>query len=173
VRAHAQELQLDPRRIAVGGDSAGGTLAAVVARKARDAGLPIAAQLLIYPVANHAFDTPSYSDFESGYGLTRSGMEWYWTHYLGSPENGDEPDQSPLRLADASGLPRAVVVTAELDVLRDEGEAYADRLSEAGVETERRRYDGLVHGFLRMAGVVDRSEQALTEIAALLRNALA
>jgi acetyl esterase len=170
---HAQELQLDPQRIAVGGDSAGGTLAAVVAGKARDAGLPIAAQLLIYPVTNHAFDTPSYSDFESGYGLTRGGMQWYWTHYLGARENGDEPEVSPLRLADAGGLPRAVVVTAELDVLRDEGEAYADRLSAAGVETERRRYDGLVHGFLRMAGVVDRSQEALTEIAALLRNALA
>ena len=171
--AHAAELGLDPRRIAVGGDSAGATLAAVVARQSRDRGLGIAAQLLIYPVTDYAFDTESYSLFESGYGLTREGMRWYWRQYLGGRDDGDDPDLSPLRADDLAGVPPAIVVTAELDVLRDEGERYADRLAAAAVATEQVRYDGLVHGFLRMAGVVDRVQEAITEMAALLRAALA
>jgi len=170
--AHADELGLDASRIAVGGDSAGGTLAAVVARRARDAGLPLAAQLLIYPVTDYRFDTPSYSLFESGYGLTRDGMRWYWSNYLGDLDEGDDPDLSPARAGFLGGLAPAIVITAELDVLRDEGESYAEQLALASVATERIRYDGLIHGFLRMAGLVDRSQRALTEIAALLREAL-
>ena len=170
--ANAVELGLDAGRIAVGGDSAGGTLAAVVARRARDAGIPLAAQLLIYPVTDYCFDTPSYSLFESGYGLTREGMRWYWDHYLGEWGHGDDPDISPARVTYFGGLAPAIVITAELDVLRDEGESYAEQLAGASVATWRVRYDGLVHGFLRMAGVVDRVQQALTEIAALLHEAL-
>jgi acetyl esterase len=171
--ANAVELGLDPDRIAVSGDSAGGTLAAVVARRARDAGLPLVAQLLIYPVTDHRFDSPSYSLFESGYGLTRDGMRWYWDNYLGDREDGDDPDISPARAAYLGGLAPAIVVTAEFDVLRDEGESYAEQLAAAAVVTQRVRYDGLVHGFLRMAGVVDRVQQALTEISALLHEAFA
>jgi acetyl esterase len=173
VTAHAGELELDPLRIGVGGDSAGGTLAAVVARKARDAGVPIAVQLLLYPVTDHAFDTSSYSLFAEGWGLTREAMAWFWSQYLGGRADGADPDISPARLGDLRRLAPAVVVTAECDVLRDEGEAYAQRLRKAAVETESRRYDGMVHGFLRMAGRAERSNRALDEVAASLAAAFA
>jgi acetyl esterase len=173
VTEHAEDLRLDPMRIGVGGDSAGGTLATVVARKARDAAVPLAAQLLVYPVTSHAFETPSYSLFQHGYGLTREEMRWFWTQYLGEGRDGREDrDISPACLQDLRRLPRAIVITAEADVLRDEAESYAQRLFLAGVETEGYRYDGMIHGFLRMAGVVDRSQTALTEIADSLRDAL-
>jgi len=172
VSEHAEQLKLDPMRIGVGGDSAGGTLAAVVARRARDYGIAIALQLLLYPVTNHAFDTPSYSYFSEGYGLTRAGMAWFWEQYLGENGNGEDPDAAPAKLTDLRRLPRAIVVTAECDVLRDEAEAYAQRLFLATVETEGYRYDGMVHGFLRMAGKVERSNAALDEIADSIRAAL-
>jgi acetyl esterase len=172
VTDHAEELKLDPLKIGVGGDSSGGALAAVVARKARDAGIAIAMQLLLYPVTNHAFDTPSYSFFSEGYGLTRDGMVWYWDQYLGETGNGEDPDAAPAKLNDLRRLPRAIVVTAECDVLRDEAEAYAQRLFLATVETEGYRYDGMIHGFLRMAGKVERSNQALDEIAESVAAAL-
>jgi acetyl esterase len=173
VSAHAEKLGLDQMKIGVGGDSAGGTLATVVARMARDRAVPLAAQLLIYPVTNHAFDTPSYSFFQSGYGLTRDGMVWYWKQYLGEERDGsDDPDIAPAALRDMRRLPRAIVITAECDVLRDEAESYAQRMFLSTVETEGYRYDGMVHGFLRMAGKVDRAQQALTEIAESLGPAL-
>lgn len=173
VSANAEALRLDQMKIGVGGDSAGGTLATIVARMARDHAVPLAAQLLIYPVTNHAFDTPSYSLFQSGYGLTRDGMIWYWNQYLGEGREGhDDPDISPAALRDMRRLPRAIVITAECDVLRDEAESYAQRLFLSTVETEGYRYDGMVHGFLRMAGKVDRAQQALTEIAESLGPAL-
>ena len=151
VSNHADELGLDADRIGVGGDSAGGNLAAVVARRGRDHAVPIALQLLLYPVINHAFDTPSYSFFSQGYGLTRDGMQWYWDQYLGGAD-GEHQDASPSQAPDLRRLPRAIVVTAEADVLRDEAEAYAQRLFLSTVETEGYRYDGMIHGFLRMAG---------------------
>jgi acetyl esterase len=172
VTDHAEELALDPMKIGVGGDSVGGTLAAIVARKARDAGVAIAAQLLVYPVTNHAFDTPSYSFFSEGYGLTRDQMVWFWDQYLGEAGDGEDPDAAPAKLSDLRRLPRAIVVTAECDVLRDEAEAYAQRLFLATVETEGYRYDGMIHGFLRMAGKVERSNKALDEIAESLAAAL-
>ncbi len=170
---HASELGLDPERIGVGGDSMGGTLAAIVARKGRDAGMPFAAQLLLYPATTSRTDAPSYSLFSSGYGLTRNAMVWYWKQYLGDSDGAGNPDISPASLQDLRRLPRAIVVTAEADVLRDEAEAYAQRLFLAGNETEGYRYDGMIHGFLRMAGVVDRSKRALDEIAESLTPMLA
>jgi acetyl esterase len=162
---HAEELKLDPDRIGVGGDSVGGTLAAVVARRSRDHAVPIALQLLLYPVTNSSADTPSYSLYSSGYGLTRDGMEWYWKQYLGEGGDGTNPDASPAQLTDLRRLPRAIVVTAEADVLRDEAEAYAQRLFLATVETEGYRYDGMIHGFMRMAGKVERANAAFDELA--------
>ena len=173
VTSNAAELGLDELRIGVGGDSAGGTLAAVVARRARDHGIAIATQLLIYPVTNHDFNTASYSLFSAGYLLSRDAMQWYWEQYLGKDADGStDPDVSPAAERDLRRLPRAIVVTAEADPLRDEAEAYAQRLFIATVETEGYRYDGMVHGFLRMPGVVDRSDQAIDEIAESLTAAL-
>jgi acetyl esterase len=173
VLEHASELRLDPERIGVGGDSVGGTLATIVARKGRDVAMPFAAQLLLYPSTSSRTDAPSYSLFSSGYGLTRNAMVWYWRQYLGDSDGSSNPDISPSALQDLRRLPRAIVVTAEADVLRDEAEAYAQRLFLSGTETEGYRYDGMIHGFLRMAGVVDRSKRALDEIAESLTPMLA
>jgi acetyl esterase len=173
VMNNAEELGIDIDRIGVGGDSAGGTLATIVARKGRDIGTPLATQLLIYPVCSRTPDTPSYSLFSMGYGLTRDAVTWYWTQYLGDSDGSEDPDIAPSALRDMRRLPRAIVVTAEADVLRDEAETYAQRMFLAGVETEGYRYDGMIHGFLRMAGVVERSNKALDEIAESLAAALA
>jgi acetyl esterase len=171
VSNNAAELKLDVDRIGIGGDSSGGNLATVVARRGRDHAIPIAMQLLIYPVTNHAFDTPSYSYFSQGYGLTRDGMQWYWSQYLGGAD-GSDPDASPAELGDMRRLPRAIVVTAEADVLRDEAESYAQRLFLSTVETEGYRYDGMIHGFMRMAGKVERSNKAFDELAPSIRAML-
>ena len=139
---------------------------------ARDrGGPPLAFQLLVYPVTDHAFDTPSYRAFGKGYGLTEAAMRWFWTQYLARPDDGEKPLASPLR-ADLRGLPPAFVLTAEFDPLRDEGEAYAARLRAAGVRVEARRYDGQLHGFFQMGGVMDRGKQAIDDAAAALRAAL-
>jgi acetyl esterase len=172
VSDNAAELGIDPMKIGVGGDSAGGNLAAIVARKARDFGLAIAVQLLIYPVMNHDFNTPSYSLFSDGYLLSRDAMIWYWKQYVGDADMSGNADASPAAERDLRRLPRAIVITAEADPLRDEAEAYAQRLFIATVETEGYRYDGMVHGFLRMTGMVDRSDQAIDEIAESLKAAL-
>jgi acetyl esterase len=172
VCSNAEELGLDPMRIGVGGDSAGGTFAAVISRRARDHGIALAAQLLVYPVTSHDLNTPSYSLFSDGYLLTRDAMEWYWKQYVGEVDASEDPDASPAAERDLRRLPRAIVVTAECDPLRDEGEAYAQRLFIAMVETEGYRYDGMVHGFLRFAGVVERSNKAIDEIAESLAAAL-
>jgi acetyl esterase len=172
VSSHADELKLDYDRIGVGGDSSGGNLAAVVARRGRDHAVPIALQLLLYPVINAARDTPSYSLYSDGYGLTRDGMQWYWEQYLGDSD-GNNPDASPAQTQDLRRLPRAIVVTAEADVLRDEAEAYAHRMFLSSVETEGYRYDGMAHGFMRMAGKVERANQAYDELAESITTMLA
>jgi acetyl esterase len=172
VLAHARDLGIDAGRVAVGGDSAGGTLAAVVARRGRDAGTPFAAQLLLYPVISSLADSASYELFATGYGLTAEGMRWYWRQYISDRDGGEDPEISPLALAEAKGLPPAIVITAEADVLRDEGEAYAALLAESGVEIEQRRYPGMIHGFLRMPGVVDSAGTALDEVSASLARSL-
>lgn len=173
VTDNAADLLGDARRIAVGGDSAGGNLAAATALRARDEGGPaLRYQLLIYPVTNHNFDTPSYHENGSGYMLSRADMEWYWNHYLAREEDGLHPYASPLRAEDLHGLPPALVATAEYDPLRDEGEAYANRLREAGVPVAFTRYNGLIHGFLRYHNVLDRIRQALDEMGAALRETM-
>lgn len=173
VARQGEELGLDPGRLAVGGDSAGGNLAAVVARRARDNGSPaIAYQALFYPATDADFETPSYREMAEGYLLTRAAMIWYWDHYLPEIPGRANPDAAPGRAADLSGLPPALVVTAEFDPLRDEGDAYAKRLAEAGVPVRHRRYDGLIHGFLRRHHLFDRGKIVLAELASDLREAL-
>jgi acetyl esterase len=170
---HAAELGGAQHRLAVAGDSAGGNLAAVVALGARDRGGPaIAFQLLVYPALDAAGDTGSWRGFADGFYLTAAGMRWYWDHYLGGAD-GAAPDASPLRAAFLGGLPPALVVTADHDVLRDEGEAYAARLGEAGVAADVRRVEGVVHGFFRWRAVTGAADAALQESAAALRSALA
>jgi acetyl esterase len=173
VAANAAGLGLDPARLAVGGDSAGGTLAAAVARRARDTGGPsLTFQLLLYPATDADLDTPSYLENADGYMLTRAAMAWYWDQYAPDPADRSHPDASPLRAGSLAGLPPALVVTAEFDVLRDEGEAYARRLSESGVDARLIRYDGMIHGFLRRHHLLDRGKTALAEVAQALREAL-
>jgi len=162
--AEAGSLGGDPARLAVAGDSAGGNLATVVARHLRDV---IRLQALIYPVCDAALDTPSYRDFAEGYGLTAEGMGLYWGLYLGGRE-GFDPDASPLRAQDLAGLPPAVVLTAECDVLRDEGEAYAAALRSAGVDVQLRRYDATVHGFWRWLARARLAREAVAEVGAAI-----
>jgi acetyl esterase len=162
----------DPTRLAVGGDSAGGNLAAAMALMAADRGGPeIAFQVLIYPVTDVNYNTVSYNDNAEGYSLTKVGMQWYWEHYLANEEDASNPYAAPLQAESLVGQPPALVITGEFDPLRDEGEAYAKRLSEAGVETTATRYDGVIHGFFSMGAVVDKGQQAVDEASAALRNA--
>ncbi|HEX2173887.1 MAG TPA: alpha/beta hydrolase [Dehalococcoidia bacterium] len=168
--AHGASLNGDPTRLAVGGDSAGGNLAAAVTLMARDrGGPPICFQLLIYPVTNYAFDTPSYRENAEGYVLTRDAMKYYWDLYLSSPADAGNPYASPLRATDFGGLPPALVITAQYDPLRDEGRAYAARLREAGVPVIDSCYEGVFHGFFGMAADLDKAKLAVAEAAAALR----
>lgn len=172
VAEHAVEIGADPGRIAVGGDSAGGNLAAVVSLMAREQGGPsLAYQMLFYPVTNHSYDTDSYRENAEGYFLTKNTMVWFWNHYLRDEMDGQHPYASPLLAEDLSGLPPALVITAGFDPLRDEGEAYAERLKAAGVPVEATRYDGMIHGFIWMPGVLAASRDAINRAANALKEA--
>lgn len=166
--------QIDADRIAVGGDSAGGTLATGVALLARDRDGPeIARQLLVYPVTDHAFDTDSYTENASGYFITRGDMERFWGEYIETDLDGAHPYASPLRAPDLGGLPPATVLTCGFDPLRDEGRAYADRLAEAGVPVNRIEYPDMIHGFLTMLADPEweRAREAIADLADDLRDA--
>ena len=173
VAEHAADFDVDPTRLAIGGDSAGGNLTAVTALLARDRGGPtLRFQLLVYPVTDCAFETASYRDNAEGYFLTKSMMRWFWDHYLSDPAHAEDPYASPLRAKDLSGLPPGLCITAEFDPLRDEGESYAERLRKAGVDVVTSRYDGMFHGFFGMAGLLDQGRRAIAEASAALRAAL-
>jgi acetyl esterase len=174
VADNAAELGADRNRIAVGGDSAGGNLAAVVSLRARDLGGPaLAAQLLVYPNTCYHADTESLRDNDDRYMFNQHSVDWYWRNYLSTPQDGRDPLVSPLLAADLAGLPPALVITAEYDPLCDEGEAYANRLRDAGVPVELTRYDGMAHGFFTMSGVLDGARQAVAQAAGYLRKNLA
>ena len=174
VAEHGGAIDVDGRRIAVGGDSAGGNLAAVTSLLVRDRGAAsLRFQLLVYPVADFSFDTPSYRENAEGYLLTEKMMRAFWNHYLTDGGAGESPYASPLRAANLAGLPPALVITAEFDPLRDEGEAYAARLREAGVPVTATRYDGMIHGFFSMGDAIDRAGAAMAEAGAALRSAFA
>jgi acetyl esterase len=170
---HAAEFGADAARLAVGGDSAGGNLAAVCAQLARDRGGPaLSFQLLIYPVTDCVGSFPSVRDNAEGYLLTADAMVWFRDHYLPPGCDPKDPAASPVYAADLSGLPPALVITAEFDPLRDEGEAYGRRMERAGVPVTVSRYDGMVHGFFSMTAVLDAASQAMAEAASALRTAL-
>ena len=170
---HARAIGANGRFVAVAGDSAGGNLAAVVALMARDRGGPaLSYQVLIYPVTAPAIGTQSASYHENaeGYLLTKGSMEWFWDHYLASPDDARNPYASPLHAADLSRLPPAMVITAEFDPLRDEGLAYAKRLQEAGVSVKTSHYAGLIHGFFWLPGALDAGRELTAEIGNELRR---
>jgi acetyl esterase len=172
--SHAEELGGDPARLAVGGDSSGGNLAAAVALMARERGGPaIAHQLLVYPNTDYQAVTPSMRDISDEYFFNPASVRWYWGLYLATPQDGANPLASPLRAGDLSGLPAATVITAEYDPLRDEGELYAKRLGEAGVPVKTLRYDGMIHGFFTMVGDLDTARAAVLDAAEQLRGAFA
>jgi len=170
IAEHADELGVDGSRLAVAGDSAGGNLAAVTSIVARDRGGPtIAFQLLFYPVIDGTMSFPSFKENGEGYLLSADDMAWFYEQYVPDDVDRKNPLLSPLYAPDLSNLPPALVITAEYDPLRDEGEAYADALQQAGVEARASRYDGMIHGFLPLDGVIPTATQAIDEGAAALK----
>jgi acetyl esterase len=172
VAEHLREIAGKDVPLIVAGDSSGGNLAAVVAVRARDRrGPSIALQVLIYPVTDADFDRASYTDPENQLFLTRDGMLWFWEHYVPDAAQRGEPDASPLRTPDLAGLPPAVVLTAEHDVLRDEGEAYAARLSEAGVPVNLQRHAQQMHGFFTLL-MLPGSELGFQQVVKAVRECI-
>jgi acetyl esterase len=173
ISGHAGQLGVDPGRVAVGGDSAGGNLAAAVTLLAREQGGPaLRAQLLVYPNACFGADTLSLKENDDPSMFNRWSVDWYWGHYLSSPADGLDPLASPLLAADHAGLPAALVITAEYDPLRDEAEQYAHQLAESGVPTTLSRYDGMMHGFFLMYQTLDGGRRAVDEAVGFLRARL-
>ena len=171
---NAAALGADASRLAVGGDSAGGNLAAAISLMARDRGGPgIVHQLLVYPVTERDFGTNSYQSNADGFGLSQDAMRWYWQHYLASDADAENPYAAPMKAGDLARLPSALVITAEYDPLCDEGEAYAARLREAGVPTQYTRYDGMTHGFFGQSAVVDKAKLAVAQATGALKEAFA
>ncbi|BDT97019.1 MULTISPECIES: alpha/beta hydrolase [Nocardia] len=169
---------LDPARIAVAGDSVGGNMSAALTLLTKERGGPtLAGQVLFYPVTDASFDTGSYRQFATGYFLRRDAMEWFWDQYISDPAQRSEITAAPLRAGSEhlAGLPEALVITAEADVLRDEGEAYADKLREAGVAVTAVRYQGIIHDFVMLNALrgTHAAEAAITQAIAFLRRVLA
>ena len=178
VVTHGATKRLDGTRLAVAGDSVGGNLAAALTLLAKDRGdLRFTAQVLFYPVTDAAFDTDSYQQFATGYFLRRDAMQWFWDQYTTDAAERAQITASPLRATvdQLTGLPPALVITAEADVLRDEGEAYAAKLREAGVPVTAVRYGGIIHDFVMLNALrgTHAAEAAISQAAAVLRRALA
>ena len=170
VAGHAGEIGADPARLAVGGDSAGGNLAAAVALRARDGGPALAGQLLVYPNTDQLADDESIRACDDPFLFNRRSVGWYRQHYLASPDDAANPLASPLRAGTLASLPPALVITAQYDPLRDQGEAYARRLADDGVPVELSRYQGMAHGFFTMAGSVEASRAALAQASSFVRS---
>ena len=175
LHANAAAIGADPERIAVHGDSAGANLAAVAALLARDRGGPrLRLQSLVYPVADYTLSAPSYETYADGYGLlTRGAMQWFQRHYLRSPADADDWRASPIKAASLAGVAPAIIVTAECDVLHDDGANYAAALRRAGVEVEYRDYPGMIHAFFGMMPAVDDAMNAQRAVWAALKRAFA
>lgn len=171
---HAKEINGDATRVAVGGESAGGNLATVVALMARDKNVSMPVyQLLVYPIANYAFDTPSYIANAAAKPLNKPMMQWFFKQYLGKEDDGNNPYVSPLRAKSLKGLPPATVITVEIDPLMSEGKAYAERLKAEGVAVNYKNYAGVTHEFFGMAGVVPLAKEAEMLAATDLKKAFA
>lgn len=174
VSKNAASLGSDADHIAVGGDSAGGNLAAVISLMARDRSGPrIRHQMLIYPVTDAAMDTPSQAEFTAdGFVLSKLDMEWFWGYYLANKKDGENPYASPIRAKDLKNLPPAHIITASHDPLRDEGEAYGELLKKAGNKVKVKRYEGVVHGFFSLQAVLDQGQTATRDLADELKASL-
>ncbi len=175
LHGNAASLGADPRRLGVHGDSAGANLAAVAALLARDAGSPrLRLQSLVYPVADYTLSSASYGKFAEGYGLlTRAAMVWFQERYLRSLADAEDWRASPIKAPSLAGVAPAIIVTAECDVLHDEGEGYAEALRRAGVAVEYREYPGMIHGFLGMVPAVDDAMNGQRAVAAAFKHAFA
>ena len=174
VAENGKKINADPSHIAVGGDSAGGNLSAVVALMARDRGGPkLVHQVMLYPVIENNFNTKSYQDNATGYLLSRDMMVWFWDLYLNKPKEASHAYVAPIRAADLRGVAPALIVTAEFDPLRDEGEAYGKRLKEFGVPTVVKRYDGMIHGFFGMYETISASNDLINQVSDALKQAFA
>lgn len=169
----AASLGLDPDRIVLAGDSAGGTIAAVAAQELRGEPRPPCLQWLIYPATDLRGDTPSHKSCGEGFLLTQADMDWFRGQYLNTPAEIDDPRASPLRAVDLAGVAPALVFTTGFDPLRDEGRAYAEQLSAAGVKTIHREFDTLIHGFVGMRGALQAAARAMDDMVAGLRHELA
>lgn len=170
--SNAEQIGIDKARISIGGASAGGNLAAAVCLKARDENGPqIRHQLLVYPVVSFARDTLSYEECGEGYGLTHDSMNWFTAQYIESDADLINPYAAPLEASDHSNLPPALIITAGYDPLRDEGKAYADQLSQAGVSSEYECYSGMIHGFFNTGAPLDDTESAVSRATIALRAA--
>jgi acetyl esterase len=177
IRDHGADLRLDPKHVAVAGDSVGGNMTAALTLMAKERGdVTFAAQALLYPVTDAAFDTGSYHEFAEGYFLRRQAMQWFWDQYTTDEAERAQITASPLRATkeQLSGLPKALVITGEADVLRDEGEAYARKLREAGVDVEATRYGGMIHDFMMLNALRESNGAgaAIAQASAFLRAAL-
>jgi acetyl esterase len=175
---HGAEKNLDGSRIAIAGDSVGGNMSAALTLIAKErSGPELAAQALFYPVTDASFDTDSYDQFAEGYFLRRDGMQWFWDQYAPDEDQRDEVTASPLRATkdQLAGLPPALVITAEADVLRDEGEAYGRKLREAGVDVSATRYEGVIHDFMMLNALreTNGAKAAISQAIAYLKDALA
>ncbi len=167
----AASLGVDPKRIAIGGDSAGANIAAVAALDTRNDAIRPCFQLLVYPVVDATFTRPSIDSLAEGFFLEKKTMEWFRGHYLGDGDR-EQPRMSPIFAESLAGLPPALVMTAGFDPLRDDGDAYAKRLAAEGVPTQHESYDGLFHGFFNTSGVVRESRRAMDDAVLALRRAL-
>ena len=171
--ANAERFSGDSNRLAVAGDSAGGNLSATVSLLARERGMPdIHGQILLYPATTYLEPMESRAENASGYFLTAEDLVWFVKHYIENELDAYNPLAFPLSARDLSDLPPAFVLTCGFDPLRDEGVAYANRLREAGVAVEHTNYESMIHGFLNMEGIVDRSSDGIDAVAAYLRNEL-
>jgi acetyl esterase len=172
VATHAAQLGMDPQRIAVGGDSAGGNLAAVIAQMARAKGGPaLVLQLLVYPAVDGTLGFPSIQENGQGYLLTQDSINYYYNHYVPAGTDRKHVLLSPIYAESFIGLPPAHIMTAEFDPLRDEGEAYAAKLQAAGVPVTCTRYEGMIHAFFSLDGMLDQGKKAIEEAATALRAA--
>ncbi|MEG0383777.1 MAG: alpha/beta hydrolase [Solibacillus sp.] len=172
VAANAEEINVDPEKISVGGDSAGGNLATVITKKALDQNGPaIQSQILVYPVTNLEFNTDSYKEFAEGFGLSRNLMKWFGKHYLSDENQANNPDVSPLKYDSVKGLPPAIIIAAENDVLKDEGVAYAEKLKQDGVHVQYELIPGVIHAYYsNMIFFEDETRQSVQHIVKFLNK---